>query len=66
MFTQSKRGIKKNFIKTENINYELFILLFNELKYFKTNLAITRAGSSILAELLNCRLPFNGTSKTLS
>ena len=42
-----------------NIEFELFNFTHNILKYFsKTDLAITRSGSSILAELLNCKIPF--------
>ncbi len=44
--------------ETNNINYELFSFTFNILKYYKlANLVITRAGSSALAELLNCKIP---------
>ena len=44
--------------KTNNINHELFSFTFDILKYYKlANLVITRAGSSALAELLNCKIP---------
>ena len=40
------------------INYELFSFTFDVLKYYNlTNLVISRAGSSALAEFLNCRIP---------
>jgi len=47
--------------KYENlkINYELFNFTNNILEYFsKAELVITRSGSSITAELLNCKIPF--------
>ena len=41
------------------INYELFNFTNNIIEYFsKTDLAITRSGSSITAELINCKIPF--------
>ena len=41
-----------------NISYELFSFTFDILKYYNySNLVITRAGSSALAELLNCEIP---------
>ncbi len=41
------------------INYELFTFTNNILEYFsKVDLVITRAGSSVTAELINCRIPF--------
>ena len=44
--------------KSNNINFELFTFSYNLLNYFsKVDLAITRAGSSMLAELLNCKVP---------
>ena len=44
--------------ETNNINFELFSFTFDILKYYKlANLVITRAGSSALAELLNCKIP---------
>ena len=40
------------------INYELFSFTFDIIKYYNTSsLVITRAGSSALAELLNCKIP---------
>ena len=49
----------KRFYKENNIEAEIFNFSFNLEKYFlKTNLAITRSGSSMLAELTNANLPF--------
>jgi len=45
--------------KNLNIDFKLFKFTNNISKYFsKTELAITRSGSSITAELINCRIPF--------
>ena len=42
-----------------NLDYKIFNFSNNLLKYYsKTDLAITRAGSSVLAELINCNVPF--------
>ena len=41
-----------------SISYELFTFTFDILKYYNlSNLVISRAGSSALAELLNCKIP---------
>jgi UDP-N-acetylglucosamine--N-acetylmuramyl-(pentapeptide) pyrophosphoryl-undecaprenol N-acetylglucosamine transferase len=41
------------------INYELFNFTNNILEYFsKAQLVITRSGSSVTAELINCNIPF--------
>jgi len=41
------------------IDYELFNFTNNILEYFsKADLVITRSGSSVTAELINCRIPF--------
>ena len=58
MFAQSKEELSL-FYKNENIDFETFHFS-NELQsyFLKTDFAITRAGSSILAELTNCNLPF--------
>mgnify|MGYP001223102798 FL=1 len=41
-----------------NINHEIFTFSNNLLEYFsKVDLAITRSGSSMMAELLNCQIP---------
>lgn len=51
-------GQLKKTYETRGIEYELFTFTFDILKYYKlANLAITRAGSSALAELLNFNLP---------
>ncbi len=45
--------------KKNLIDYELFNFTFDMLKlYRETNLVISRAGSSALSELLNCKIPF--------
>jgi UDP-N-acetylglucosamine--N-acetylmuramyl-(pentapeptide) pyrophosphoryl-undecaprenol N-acetylglucosamine transferase len=42
-----------------NINCDLFNFTDNILEYFsKSELVITRSGSSITAELINCKIPF--------
>lgn len=49
--------LKKTY-DSNKVKYELFSFTFDIIKYYKVaNLAITRAGSSALAELLNCKLP---------
>jgi len=48
-----------SFYQNLNIDFEIFNFSNNILDYFsKTNLAITRSGSSMLAELINTRIPF--------
>ena len=48
-----------SFYNSLNINCEIFTFSDNILNYFsKTNLVITRSGSSILAELVNVKIPF--------
>ncbi len=48
-----------NKYKNYNIEFELFNFSNNILDYFsKVNFVITRSGASMLAELLNCRIPF--------
>ena len=45
--------------KKLNFEFELFNFTNNILEYFeKTELAITRSGSSVTAELINCNIPF--------
>ncbi len=45
--------------KSQSIEFELFNFSENILEYFsKVDLAITRAGSSMIAELINCNIPF--------
>ena len=47
------------FYKNKKIDFELFNFSNNLIDYFiKANLAITRSGSSILAELTNANVPF--------
>ena len=54
---EQKFDLKKKY-EGNNINYELFNFTFDILKYYNlSNLAITRAGSSALGELLNCQIP---------
>ena len=49
----------KLFYENRNIEYEIFNFSNNLEEYFsKTQLAITRAGSSMLAELTNANIPF--------
>ena len=51
--------ILSSFYSNLNLNYEIFNFSNNISKYFsKTNLAITRSGSSMLAELTNAKIPF--------
>ena len=48
-----------SFYKNLNINFKIFNFSENILEYFsKVNLAITRSGSSMLAELTNAKIPF--------
>ena len=48
-----------SFYKKNNIEHELFNFSDNLIKFFsKVNLAITRSGSSMLAELTNANIPF--------
>ena len=45
--------------KNLNFSFELFSFTDNILKYFlETELVITRSGSSVTAELINCNIPF--------
>ncbi len=49
----------RSFYKKTNINFEIFNFSNNLTEYFsKADLAITRSGSSMLAELKNCCIPF--------
>ena len=49
----------ESFYKNLEINFEIFNFSKNILDYFsKTNLVITRSGSSMLAELINAKIPF--------
>ena len=48
-----------SFYRNLNIDFEIFNFSSNISEYFsKTNLAITRSGSSMLAELINANIPF--------
>ena len=48
-----------SFYKDSNIEHELFNFSDNLIEFFsKVNLAITRSGSSMLAELTNANIPF--------
>ena len=57
--TVDQNLLLQDFYKKNNIPCKIFNFTENILKYYKkTNLVITRSGSSVLAELLNCRIPF--------
>jgi len=62
IFQQCVKSRKKNLnkiYKDLNLNFELFNFTNNILEYFaKTELTITRSGSSVTAELINCNIPF--------
>jgi len=52
-----KLNLQKKY-EINKIDHELFSFTFDILKYYSvSNLVITRAGSSALAELLNCNIP---------
>ena len=54
---EQKFDLKKKY-DNNSISYELFTFTFDILKYYNlSNLVISRAGSSVLAELLNCKIP---------
>ena len=56
---ESQNNKLKDEYKNLNISFELFNFTNNILEYFsKSELAITRSGSSVTAELINCRIPF--------
>ena len=49
----------KTFYKKNKINFKLFNFEKDILNYYKkVNLVITRSGSSVIAELINCQIPF--------
>ncbi len=49
----------KDFYEKNNLDFEIFNFSHDLLEYFsKVNLAITRSGSSMLAELTNANIPF--------
>ena len=50
-------NLKEKYEKNK-INFELFSFTFDIFKYYHlSNLVITRAGASALAEFLNCKIP---------
>jgi UDP-N-acetylglucosamine--N-acetylmuramyl-(pentapeptide) pyrophosphoryl-undecaprenol N-acetylglucosamine transferase len=56
---ESQNNKLKNEYKNLNISFELFNFTNNILEYYsKSELAITRSGSSVTAELINCKIPF--------
>ena len=57
--TESQTEELNKIYKNLNFNFKLFNFTNNIAEYFlKTELAITRAGSSVTAELINCNIPF--------
>ena len=57
--TESQTEKLNKMYKNLNFNFELFNFTKNILKYFaKAELTITRSGSSVTAELINCNIPF--------
>ena len=55
----SQNNKLKDDYKNLNISFELFNFSNNILEYFsKSEIVITRSGSSITAELINCKIPF--------
>ena len=57
MYEWARNWFKKKY-NNNNISYELFNFTFDIIKYYNlANLVITRAGSSALAEVLNCKIP---------
>ena len=56
---ESQNYILEEFYKNLKINYELFNFTDNIFEYFsRVELVITRSGSSVTAELINCKIPF--------
>lgn len=54
----SQKNDLEKFYKANNIKFDLFNYSQRIFDYYKNaDLVITRAGSSVLAELLNCRIP---------
>ena len=57
--TKLQNNKLKEYYKNLKINYELFNFTDNILEYYsKAELVITRSGSSVTAELINCKIPF--------
>ena len=55
----NQNEILKLFYEKAKIKFEIFNFSDNVLEYFsKVDLAITRSGSSMLAELTNANIPF--------
>ena len=55
----SQNDMLKKFYENINLDFEIFNFSNNLIEYFsKVNLAITRSGSSMLAELTNANIPF--------
>ena len=49
----------RTFYKKSQINFKIFNFEKDILNYYKkVNLVITRSGSSVIAELINCQIPF--------
>jgi len=56
---ESQNNRLRNEYKNLNISFELFNFTNNILEYFsKSELAITRSGSSVTARTINCNMPF--------
>jgi UDP-N-acetylglucosamine--N-acetylmuramyl-(pentapeptide) pyrophosphoryl-undecaprenol N-acetylglucosamine transferase len=54
-----QREFLSSFYKKLNIDFEIFNFTNNILEYFsKIDLVLTRSGSSMLAELINAKIPF--------
>ena len=54
-----QNDLLSSFYNNTKINYEIFNFTNDILKYFsKSNLAISRSGASMSAELINMRIPF--------
>jgi len=57
--TANQNDMLEKFYKNLKINYELFNFTDNIFEYFsRVELVITRSGSSVTAELINCKIPF--------
>ena len=57
--TNTQNTKLEEYYKSLNINFKLFNFTDNILEYFSdAELVITRSGSSVTAELLNCKIPF--------
>ncbi len=56
---ESQKNKLEEEYKNLDISFELFNFTNNILEYFsKSQLTITRSGSSVTAELINCKIPF--------